>query len=100
MSSVRKLERLLSQKFHTPSAHSLWFFTIRTPFSNILAGKFFVENDDKVLEDILPDEEMPLLGGWKRLFKFYRNLHIRQTSDGVWKRHNHHYVFDSSRNTQ
>ena len=46
----------------------------------------YLENDDKLLEDILPDEEKLMVGNWRRLLKFYRDTHIRQTSDGVWER--------------
>ena len=45
----------------------------------------YIENDEKLLEDVLPDEEKPMVGNWRRLLKFYRDLHIRQTSDGVWE---------------
>ena len=46
----------------------------------------YIDNDDKLLEDILPDEEMPMVGNWRRLLMFYKDLNIRQTSDGVWER--------------
>ena len=44
----------------------------------------YIENDEKLLEDILPDEEKPMVGNWRRLLKFFRDIHIRQTGDGVW----------------
>ena len=45
-----------------------------------------IDIDDKLLEDILPDEEMPMVGHWRRLLTFFRSTHIRQTGDGGWER--------------
>ena len=45
----------------------------------------YIETDEKTLEDILPDEEKPMVGNWRRLLKIFRDTHIRQTSDGVWE---------------
>ncbi|KAM0798225.1 hypothetical protein BDR22DRAFT_823574 [Usnea florida] len=46
----------------------------------------YLENDEKLLEDVLPDEEKPMAGNWRRLLTFFRDIRIRQTSDGVWER--------------
>ncbi|KAL9070584.1 MAG: hypothetical protein Q9161_004754 [Pseudevernia consocians] len=55
-------------------------------FNNFVGLAEYIENDERLLEDILPNEEMPMIGNWRRLLKFYRDLHIRHTSDGVWER--------------
>ena len=44
------------------------------------------DKDEKLLDDILPDEEKPMVGNWRRLLTSYRSLHIRQTGDGKWER--------------
>ena len=41
-----------------------------------------IDNCEKLLEDILLDEEMPLIGHWRRLLSYFRSSHIRQTGDG------------------
>ena len=46
----------------------------------------YLENDEKLLEDVLPDEEKPMAGNFRRLLTFFRDIRIRQTSDGVWER--------------
>ena len=48
-----------------------------------------IDNDDKILEDILPDEEMPMVGYWRRLLTYFRSSHIRHTGNGVWERQEH-----------
>jgi len=45
-----------------------------------------VDSDDKLLVDILPDEEKPMVGKWRRVLAFYRSTHIRQNGDGEWER--------------
>ncbi|KAK4693412.1 hypothetical protein P7C71_g3987, partial [Lecanoromycetidae sp. Uapishka_2] len=44
----------------------------------------YIEADDKSLEAILPDEEKPLAGKYRRLLTIYRDRHIRQNDDGEW----------------
>lgn len=45
----------------------------------------YIDSDEKLLEDVLPDEEMPMVGHWRRLLMFFRNSHIRQTGGGDWE---------------
>ena len=45
-----------------------------------------IDNDEKLLENVLPDEEMHMVGHWRRLLTYFRSSHIRQTGDGEWKR--------------
>ena len=45
-----------------------------------------IDIGEKHLEDILPDEEMPMVGYWRRLLTYFRSTHIRQTGDGGWER--------------
>ena len=53
--------------------------------SNNFAGLAkYIEEDDSILEKILPDEEKPMVGKYRRLLTFYRDSHIRQDSDGKW----------------
>lgn len=55
--------------------------------SNDFAGLAnHIDNDEKLLEDILPDEEKPMVGNWRRPLTYFRSSHIRQTGDGEWKR--------------
>ena len=46
----------------------------------------YLERDDKTLEDVLPDEELPMAGEWRRLLTFYKDVHIRQGEGGNWER--------------
>ena len=45
-----------------------------------------IDIGEKHLEDILPDEEMPMVVYWRRLLTYFRSSHIRQTGDGGWER--------------
>ena len=45
-----------------------------------------IDHDEKILEDILPDEEKPMVGYWRRLLTYFRSTHIRQTGDVGWER--------------
>ena len=45
----------------------------------------YIDNDEKLLEGLLPDEEKPMLDNWRRLLRFHRSKRIRQTGDGDWK---------------
>ena len=42
----------------------------------------YIDNDDKLLEDILPDEEMPMVDNWRRLLMIRRKSHTRRAGDG------------------
>ena len=42
----------------------------------------YLDDADKTLESVLPDEEKPNVGQWRRLLTFYRHLHIRTNEDG------------------
>ena len=44
----------------------------------------YLEDVDKHLEAILPDEEMPLVDKYRRILAMYRDKHIRK-EDGEWK---------------
>ena len=44
-----------------------------------------VDKDDKLLEEILPDEEKPMVDNWRRLLMIRRNTHIRQAGSADWK---------------
>lgn len=55
--------------------------------SNDFAGLAnHIDYDEKTLEDVLPDEEKPMVGYWRRLLTYFRSSHIRQTGDGGWER--------------
>lgn len=41
-----------------------------------------IDNDKKLLEDILPGEEKPMVGNWRKLITYFRSSHTRQTGDG------------------
>lgn len=45
----------------------------------------YIDNDEKLLEDVLPDEEKPMVCKWRRLLMFYRNSRIRLNGDGDWE---------------
>ena len=42
-----------------------------------------IVSDDNHLERLVPDEEQPMVGKWRRILTFYGDLHIRQNSSGV-----------------
>ena len=42
----------------------------------------FVDKDDKLLEEILPDEEKHTVDKWRRILMIYRNTRIRQAEGG------------------
>ena len=42
----------------------------------------YIDNDDKLLEEILPDDEKRMVGNWRRLLMIRRNAHMRQAGDG------------------
>jgi hypothetical protein len=43
------------------------------------------EADDKALENILPDEENPMVESYRKLLTFYRDSHIRRKGQGEWE---------------
>ena len=45
----------------------------------------YVDNDDKLLEEILPDEEKPMVDSWRRLLMIRRNTRTEQTGSVDWK---------------
>ena len=47
----------------------------------------YLERDDKNLEAVLSDEELPMTGKWRRLLTFYKHVHIRQGEGGNWEKH-------------
>ena len=42
----------------------------------------YLDRDDNDLEDVLPDEELPMAGKWWRLLRFYKDVHIRHGEGG------------------
>lgn len=55
--------------------------------SNNFAGLAeYIEADDKALEDILPDEEKPMVDKYRKLLTFYRDSHIRKNGQGEWEK--------------
>ena len=44
----------------------------------------YIDNDDKLLEEILPDEEKPMVGNWRRLLMIRRNTPLKQKDDADW----------------